>query len=183
MMVSHGSPLILELLYSSPSMIISHCLSCQDRSKVGRDARCAWMAPYRLSLRVLRRQFTLNTDASWLKGIDTEVRSSIIILMETLNFVLLQNDETGIIFSIWSERSRSFMGRREREIRHLSKAYHSRNSPSSITTCRIGQILRSAMQLMVCTSRRMCLVTQLGSSWRHLPKQRIRTSHDRTWQP
>ena len=157
MMVSHGSPLILELLYSSPSMIIRHCLSCQDRSKVGRDARCAWMAPYCLSLRVLRRQFTLNTDASWLKGIDTEVRSSIIILMETLNFVLLQNDETGIIFSIWSERSRSFMGRRrkmgrrEREIRHLSKAYHSRNSPSSTSTCRIGQILRFALQSMVCT--------------------------------
>ena len=189
MMVLHGSPLILELLYSSLSMIIRHCSSCQDRSKVGRDAQCAWMTPYRLSLRVLGRQFTLDTDASWLKGIGTEVRSSIIILMATLNSVLLQNDETGIMFLIWSETSRSFMGRRrkmgrrEREIRHLSKAYHSRNSPSSITTCRIGQILRSAMQLMVCTTRRICLVTQLGSSWRHLPKQGIRTSHDRTWQP
>ena len=39
MMVLHGSPLILELLYSSLPMIIKHCLSCQDRSKVGRDAR------------------------------------------------------------------------------------------------------------------------------------------------
>jgi hypothetical protein len=55
---------------------------------------------------------------------------------------------------------------------------HSRNIPFSTSTCRIGQILRSAMQSMVCT---MCLVTQLGSSWRHLPKQGIRTSHDRTW--
>ena len=157
MMVLHDSPLILDLLYSSLSMIIRHCLSCQDRSKVGRDARCAWMIPYRLSLRVLGRKFTLDTDASWLKGIGTEVRSSIIILMATLNSVLLQNDETSIMFSIWFETSRSFMGRRrkmgrrEREIRHLSKAYHSRNSPSSRSTCRIGQILRSAMQSMVCT--------------------------------
>jgi hypothetical protein len=53
--VLHGSPLILEPLYLSPSMIIRHCLSCQDRSKVGWDARCAWMEPYRLSLKVLER--------------------------------------------------------------------------------------------------------------------------------
>ena len=32
-------------------MITRHCLSCQDRSKVGQDARCAWMAQYRLSLK------------------------------------------------------------------------------------------------------------------------------------
>jgi hypothetical protein len=39
--------------------------------------------------------------------------------------------------------------------RNIDKApidgYHLRNSPSSISTCRIGRILRSAMQSMVCT--------------------------------
>ena len=79
-------------------------------------------------------------------------------------FHLLQYNETGTIFSKWFRPSMSFMGRRKmggrkREIRHLSMAYHSRNSPSSTNTCRIGWILRSAMQLMVCTCRRMCLVT------------------------
>ena len=164
MMVFDGSPLILVLLYSSPSMITRHCLSCQDRSKVGRGARCVWMAPYRLSLMVLERQFTLGTNASWLKDIGTKVRSSIIILMACLNCILLRYIETGTMFLKWFGPSRSFMGRRrkmggrEREIRHLSKAYHSRNSLSSTSTCRIGWILRSAMQLMVCTCRRMCLV-------------------------
>jgi hypothetical protein len=42
-------------------------------------------------------------------------------------------------------------GRREREIRHPSMAYHSRSSPSSTSTCHIGRILRSTMQSMVCT--------------------------------
>ena len=72
-------------------------------------------------------------------------------------FHLLQYNETGTMFSKWFGPSRSFMGRRrkmggrEREIRHLSMVYHSRNSSSSTSTCPIGQILRSAMQSMVCT--------------------------------
>ena len=156
MMVLHGSPLILELLYSSPSMVTRHCLSCQDRSKVGPNARCVWMAPYRLSLKVLERQFTLGINASWWKDICTKVRSSKIILMASLTSILLQCKETSTMFSKWFGPSWSFMGRRrmgrrEREIRHLSMAYHSRNSPCSTSTCHIGRILRFAMQSMVCT--------------------------------
>ena len=55
MMVLHSSPLILELLYLSPSMITRHCLSCLDKSKVGQDAWCAWMALYHFSFKVLER--------------------------------------------------------------------------------------------------------------------------------
>jgi hypothetical protein len=68
----------------------------------------------------------LGTDASWWKDIGTEVRSSIIFLMVGLNYILLQYNETGTMFSVWFRPSRSFMGRkrkmgrREREIRHPS---------------------------------------------------------------
>jgi hypothetical protein len=55
LMVLHDSPLILELLYSSPSMITRHYLSCQDRSNVGWDERCAWIAPYRLAFEGSRK--------------------------------------------------------------------------------------------------------------------------------
>ena len=74
----------------------------------------------------------MGIDASWWKDTGTEVRSSIIILMACLNFILLRYIETGTMFSKWFGPSRSFRGRRrkmggrEREIRHLSKAYPSK---------------------------------------------------------
>ena len=99
-MVLHDSPLILEPLYSSPSTIIGHCLSCQDKSKVGRDSQCAWMEPYHHSLKVLERQFNLGTDTYLWKDICTEVRSSIIFLMAGRNYILLVQQDGNYVFNM-----------------------------------------------------------------------------------
>ena len=91
---------ILEPLYLSPSMITRYCLLCLNILKVGWDVRCAWMAPYGLSWKL----------ASWWKDIGTEVISSIVLLMASLNYILLQYEGMSIMFSIWSGPSRSLMG-------------------------------------------------------------------------
>jgi putative N-acetylmannosamine-6-phosphate epimerase len=48
-------PFNLRVIIFVTSIITRHCLSYQDKSKVGRDARCAWMASYHLSWKVLER--------------------------------------------------------------------------------------------------------------------------------
>ena len=156
-MVLHGSTLILEPLYSSPSMITRHCLSCQDRSKVRRNGTVLSF------LEGSRKVVYLGYKRFFVEGHRYRSKKFYNHFDGRPEFHLLQYNKTGTVFSKWFGPSMSFMGRRKmggrkREIRHLSMAYHSRNSSSSTSTCRIGWILRSAMQLMVCTCRRMCLV-------------------------
>jgi hypothetical protein len=124
-------------------MITGLCLSFLDRSKVRHDAWSAWMTPYHLSLKA-RKVVYLGNGWFLVKGHryqskkfynffygKPELQSSRVKQDGHYVFEMIRTIQ--ITYGRWQE-----MGRRGIEIRHLSMAYHLRNSPSSTNTCRIG---------------------------------------------